>query len=226
MLTLLTYYPGYYMIIKAKQIPWLIKVSGKILTWFLRRRFNKMVINEVDVKPGHSYLLMCNHFSFWDGFWAAYLCWNAIHKKQEMKGFYIMVLKKQMQMNPWLKYFGCFSVAPGTTTVNESLEYAAELLNTPGNLLLMYPQGNLESNHVRDIVMKDGINQIIPQIKGDCQLIWSSNLIEYFESLRPSVYFHMLDCGTNHDFDFKRLGTQINAHHKAAIKKQFRFTED
>ncbi len=143
-----------------------------------------------------------------------------------MKGFYIMVLKKQMQMNPWLKYFGCFSIAPGTTTVNESLAYAAELLNTPGHLLLMYPQGNLESNHVREIVMKDGISQIVTQIKGDCQLLWSSNLMEYFESLMPSVYFHMLDCGTNHNFDFEKLGAQINTHHKAAIQKQFRFTEE
>ncbi len=214
------------MIIKAKQIPWLIKASGRFLTWFLRKRFNRMVIHPVDIKADHSYLLMCNHFSFWDGFLAAYLCWNAIHKKQEIKGFYIMVLKKQMQMNPWLKYFGCFSIAPGTTTVNESLAYAAELLNKPCNLLLMYPQGNLESNHVRKIVMKDGIDQIVTQIKGDCQLLWSSNLIEYFESLKASVYFYMLDCGTNHDFDFDSLGQEINAHHKAAVQKQFRFTEE
>ena len=127
-------------------------------------------------------------------------------------------------MNPWLKYFGCFSVAPGTPSVNESLSHAAELLSTPGNVVLMYPQGNLESNHVRDIVMKEGINDIVQQVKGDCQLLWSSNLIEYFESLKPSVYFHMLDCGTNHKFDFAKLVTQINAHHKEAVQKQFRFT--
>lgn len=185
-----------------------------------------MVVKEVDIRAGHSYLLMCNHFSFWDGFLAAYLAWNAIHKTRGLNGFYIMVLKKQMQMNPWLKYFGCFSIAPGTASVNESLDYAAGLLNTPGNLLLMFPQGNLESLHVRDIVMKDGINYIVPQIKSDCQLLWSSNIIEYFESLKPSVYFHMLDCGTNHDFDFNQLGEKVNAHHKVAIKKQFRFTDE
>jgi hypothetical protein len=214
------------MIIKAKQIPWLMKIAGKFLGWYLRRRFNKLIIRETDIKADHSYLLMSNHFSFWDGFWAGYLSWNLIHKQQELGGFYIMVLKKQMQMNPWLKYFGCFSIAPGTTSVNESLAYAAELLSKPGNLLIMYPQGNLESNHVREIVMKDGISHIIPQIKGDCQLLWSTNLIEYFESLKPSVYFHMLDCGTNHDFDFESLGREINAHHRAAIQKQFRFTDE
>lgn len=215
------------MIIKAKPLPVpIIKATAYFLTWLFRRRFNKMVIKDIPIKADHSYLLMCNHFSFWDGFWAGYLCLHAIHKKQELKGFYIMVLKKQMQMNPWLKYFGCFSVAPGTTTVNESLAYAAELLSQPGNLLLIYPQGNLESNHVRDIVMKDGVSQIVPQVKGNCQLIWSSNFIEYFESLKPSVYFHMLDCGDNRDFNFHDLRLKINEHHKAALKKQFRFSDD
>ncbi len=129
-------------------------------------------------------------------------------------------------MNPWLKYFGCFSVSPGTHSVSESIAYAAELLNTPGNVVLMYPQGNLESSHVRHIVMKEGIEEIVNRVQGNCQLLWSSNLTEYFESLRPSIHFHMLDCGTTKDFDFVKLGQNINVHHKAAVQKQFRFTEE
>jgi hypothetical protein len=216
------------MIIKAKRNPAsLIKGTAYFINWFFRRRFNKMVIRDIDIKAEHSYLIMCNHFSFWDGFWAAYLCLHAIHKKQEMKGLYFMSLKKQMQMKPLLKYLGCFSIAPGTTSVNESLDYAAELLSKPGNILVLYPQGNLESNHVRKIAMKkDGLTYIVPRINGDCQLIWSSNLIEYFESLKPSVYFDMLDCGTNHDFDFEQITSKINAHHRASIQKQIRFTEE
>ena len=185
-----------------------------------------MVINDVEIKAAHSYLLMCNHFSFWDGFLAAYLCVNAIHKKQEIKGSYIMVLKKQMQMNPWLKYFGCFSISPGKASVNESLADAAEKLSTAGNVVVVFPQGNLESCHIRDIEMKDGISTIIPSIKGSCQLIWSSNLVEYFESLKPSVYFHMLNCGTNQNFDFNELNKKINQHHKQAIQRQYRFTDE
>lgn len=215
------------MIIKAKPLhSAVILGTAHLLTWLFRLRFNKMVIRGITIREEHSYMLMCNHFSFWDGFWAAYLCFHAIHKQQKLKGVYIMVLKKQMQMNPWLKYFGCFSIDPGRASVNESLDYAAQILNTPGNVLLMYPQGNLESNHVRRIVMRDGVNQIIPRIKGSCQLLWSSNLIEYFESLRPSVYFNMLDCGTNHGFDFEELKKEVNRFHNDSIRKQFRFTDE
>lgn len=220
-------YHPYYMIIKPKPLPaFLMKGALNFLSWFLKRRFNKLVIKEIDIKQNHSYLLMCNHFSFWDGFLAAYLSQHAIHKNQKSYGFYIMVLKKQMQMNPWLKYFGCFSIVPGTPSVNKSLDYAAELLNKPGNLLILYPQGNLESNHVRKIVMKDGINYIVPKIKGNCQLIWSSNIVEYFESLKPSVYFHMLDCGTNQTFDFAQVDNKINTFHQLSIQKHYRFTDE
>ncbi|SDN15928.1 Acyltransferase [Daejeonella rubra] len=215
------------MIIKAKPLPARWLYWGIILiVKFARRRFNKMVIYPIDIKPNHSYLLMCNHFSFWDGVIAAYLGFNAIYTKDNIKCTYIMVLKKQLQKNNWLRYFGAFSISPYGRSVNESLDYAAEILSVPGNILLFFPQGNLESSHVREIVFKEGLSQIIPQIKGDCQLIWSSNIPEYFESLKPSIYFNMLDCGTNHNFNLEELKAKVNDHHRKSIRKNFRFTEE
>lgn len=213
------------MIIKPKTLPKSIYLFGaKFLSWFLKKRFNKLIIQDIPIQSNCSYLLMCNHLGFWDGFWALFLSYNAIHKKQNLNGFNIMILKKQLQKNPWLRYFGCFSIVPNSKSSAESLAFAAEILNKPGNILIMFPQGNLESLYVREIVVKNGINEILKQVKGNCQLIWSSNLIEYFESLKPSVYFKMLDCGTNADFNFEDLKSKINAHHQQAIQKQFRFT--
>lgn len=215
------------MIIKAKLLPRPIFMAiARIVLWFVSKRFNKLKINPIAIHPNKSYILMCNHLGFWDGFWACYLAYYAIHKENNLNGFYMMVLKKQIQKNPWIKYFGAFSIVPHSKTSTESLTYAAEILNTPGNLLIIFPQGNLESQHVRHIEMKDGIKTIMSIVKGSCQLIWSSNLTEYFESLKPSVYFHMLDCGTEADFDFEALKSKINHHHKDAIKKQFRFTTE
>ena len=214
------------MIIKANPLrfKYLLMVGG-LLAWLFSWRFNKMKIEEVTILKNHSYILMCNHFSFWDGFWAGYLCLKSICKQESnVNGFYIMILEKQLAKNKWVTRLGCFSIAPGTKTVNESLDYAASILDIPGNIFLMYPQGNLESNHVRNITLKPGVEEITKRIKGNCQLLWSTNLIEYFESLKPSVYFHMLDCGTNHEFNFEELRANINRHHKAAIQKQFRFT--
>ncbi len=131
-----------------------------------------------------------------------------------------------MEKNPWLRYVGSFSVDPGKRSIAESFDYAAEILSEPGNLLLFFPQGKLESCHIRNIQFEDGIRQIIPQIKGNCQLIWSSNIIEYFESIKPSVYFNMLDCGTNDAFDFELLKERVNKHHKDALRANIRFTDE
>lgn len=215
------------MIIKAKPFPFfLIKWGSSILMWFIRKRFNKMIINPIEIKANHSYILMCNHFGFLDGFFAYYLIFKMIDKQQKLKGLYTMSVKKQMEKKPWLKYFGSFSVEPGSWSIKESLEYAAELLNTPGNILLFYPQAELESQHIRHINFKDGIKEIINRINGNCQLIWSSNILEYFESLKPSTYFNVLDCGTNHNFDFEKLKESVNNYHFKSMRKLVRFTHE
>jgi hypothetical protein len=215
------------MMIKAKPLPLtLIKWGSSVLMWFFRKRFNKMVINPIEIKPNHSYILMCNHFGFADGFFSYYIAFKMINRQHKLKGLYTMSVKKQMEKNWWLKYCGSFSVEPGKRSVNESLDYAAEILNTPGNILLFFPQGNLESQHIRSIEFKDGIYEIVNRIKGTCQLIWSSNILEYFESTKPSAYCSLLDCGTNHEFDFERLKQTVNDHHLRAMRKMVRFTDE
>jgi hypothetical protein len=183
-----------------------------------------MMIRPADIKPDHSYILMCNHFSFLDGFLAAYLFSKTLLKNGDMKRLYIMSVKKQVEKNPWLRYMGSFSVDPGKRSITESFEYAAEVLSTPGNLLLFYPQGKLESCHIRHIKFETGIAEIVPKIKGNCQLLWSSNLVEYFESIKPSIYFNMEDCGTNHDFNFDTLQQKVNQFHREAIERNIRYT--
>lgn len=213
------------MIIHAKPIPFYVLKKGiNFLTWVFRKRFNKLIINKATIYENHSYMLMSNHFSFWDGFWACYLMHNCIHERGNIKGFYVMILEKQLQKNMFLRYLGCFSIAPGKASISESLDYAAQVLNTPGNVLLMYPQGNLESQYVRKIIVKEGIVEIVNRITGNCQLVWSSNFLEYFESFKPSVYFNMLDCGVAKDFKIEDFTQKINQHHSSAMQKQVRFT--
>ena len=215
------------MIIKSKPLPLPVL---RFFAWFiyliLRLRFNKIVLKQVEIKPAHSYMLMCNHFSFWDGIWAIYLAVYAINKQHPLKAMYIMSVKKQMEKKWWLRYMGSFSIDPGKLSIEESLNYAAEMLDTPGNMLLYYPQGNLESLQVRNIIFKEGVYEIVNRIKGDCQLIWCSTLTEYFESLKPSLYFNLLDCGTNHNFDFDDLKTSVNKFHNQAIQDKMRFTKN
>lgn len=76
------------------------------------------------------------------------------------------------------------------------------------------------SNHTTEILVERGIELLIKNIKGPCQIVYSCALIDYFESLKPSVFFHLFDCGTNYEFDFERLKAQIAAFHAKALKDQ------
>ena len=129
-----------------------------------------------------------------------------------------------MQKNKWLKYMGSFSVEPGRRSIKESFDYAAEVLGQPGNVLLFFPQGKLESSHIRHIQMEHGIKEIAHRIKGNCQLIWCSTTLEYFESTKPSINYNMLDCGTNNDFNFDELKAKVNTYHLNTLNKYVRFT--
>ncbi|MBV8388829.1 MAG: lysophospholipid acyltransferase family protein [Mucilaginibacter sp.] len=191
------------------------KLFAPYLAYRLHKAFKILKHDEVEVLPGHSVLLLCNHFSWWDGFFAGYLTHTFLKRD-----FFIMMQEDHLQKRLFFNRVGGFSINRKSKEVVESLQYAAKLLDDPNNLVTVFPQGALESNHSEGINIERGIDYIVKKIKGDCQIIYYSAFVEYFESLKPSVYFRFLNCGTNHDFDFEKLKDMINTHHKQALKEQ------
>ncbi len=191
------------------------KLFHKYVNYRIRKEFKVMHYNPIAIKQGHSILLLCNHFSWWDGFWAGWLTDNYLHRD-----FYIMMQHDHLEQRKWLGFMGGFSIDRKSKDVITSLNYAASLLAAPSNLVTVFPQGELVSNHTTDITIERGVGHIIKKIKGNCQIIYYSAFIEYFESLKPSVYFHLVDCGTNHNFNFEHLQQQIKQHHQQALKNQ------
>jgi len=191
------------------------KLFAPYLAYRLRKAFKALKHDEVEVLPCHSVLLLCNHFSWWDGFFAGHLAHNYLKRD-----FFIMMQEDHLQKRMFFNRVGGFSINRKSKEVVEALQYAAKLLDDPNNLVAVFPQGALESNHIDEINIERGIDYIVKKIKGDCQIIYYSAFIEYFESLKPSVYFRFLNCGTNKDFDFEKLKAMINEHHKIALKEQ------
>jgi 1-acyl-sn-glycerol-3-phosphate acyltransferase len=194
---------------------WAQALLAPYVAYRIRRAFNVFQHTSVEVKPGHSVLLLCNHFSWWDGIWAGHLAYRHLGRR-----FHIMMQEDHLKQRPYFRHVGGFSINPKSREVVQSLNYTAELLGNPANLVTMFPQGELVSNHAADIHIEKGVAHIIKKVKGNCQIIYYTALIDYFESLKPSVYLHLLDCGTNHDFNFEHLQAKINAFHQQALKDQ------
>ncbi|GAB3914536.1 1-acyl-sn-glycerol-3-phosphate acyltransferase [Mucilaginibacter boryungensis] len=201
--------------IPHKRNAWVQHLFRSYVYYRMRKSFNVLRFNTVNIKPGHSVLLLCNHFSWWDGFLSDWITTQTIHRR-----FHIMMQHDHLEQRKWLRYMGGFSVKKNAKDVVQSLNYTAQLLNNPNNMVTVFPQGELLSNHATDINIERGIGHIIKKIEGDCQIIYYSAFIEYFESFKPSVYFHLLDCGTNKDFDLERLRAQISTFHQQALKDQ------
>lgn len=185
--------------------------------WILRRKFNKIQVHEVELKPNHSILLLQNHISWWDGFWGSYLCYEYF-----LKHFHVMVQEDQLKKFPFFRYKGAFSIKKRSRDVFESLSYAAELLNDPQNLVLMFPQGRLQSMHVTNIEFEQGVFRMMKEIKGPCQVIYCASVIEFMESFKPNVYLHLLDCGVSSEMDLKALPEKVSIFHREALQKQVR----
>jgi 1-acyl-sn-glycerol-3-phosphate acyltransferase len=181
----------------------------------MRSYFNRLVVTPFDPKEGHSILLLCNHFSWWDGLWGNYLAYWHLNRK-----LYIMMQEDHLQKRMLLNLFGGFSINRTSREMIKSLQYAANLLNDKQNLVVVFPQGSLISNHTTEIAVERGIELLVKNIKGPCQIVYSCALIDYFESLKPSVFFHLFDCGIAGELTLEELTKKINGFHQQALKDQ------
>jgi 1-acyl-sn-glycerol-3-phosphate acyltransferase len=154
--------------------------------WLVSKTFHQFLYNEVELDSNRSVLLVANHFSFWDGLILYVLNDKLLHKK-----FHVMILEDTARREGMLRYAGAFSVSKNSRDVLESLNYAAELLNQPGNLLLMFPQGKLYSNFVTRVHFEQGLLKIMKKAEGKFQLLFAATFIQYLKHKKPSVTVYL-----------------------------------
>ncbi|MFD0794270.1 lysophospholipid acyltransferase family protein [Mucilaginibacter litoreus] len=156
----------------------------------VKRAFHEVRFNAINISPDRSVLLLANHFSWWDGFLMYYI--NQILLK---KRFHVMVIEQTVQKIGFFKYMGAFSVSKGSRDIIDSLNYAADLLKDPDNLVLIFPQGKLFSNFIDEVKFEKGLKRITEQSKNDYQLIMAATFIENFKHKKPtaSVYLKAVE---------------------------------
>lgn len=131
-------------------------------------------------------LIISNHFSWWDGFIQILL-----NKKIFKRQFHVMMLEEQLRKFILLTKYGAFSVQKNSRSIIESLNYSVDLLNDDKNLLLLFPQGEIQSIYTDYFKFETGLQYILNNKKTDIQLIFNINLIDYFSDSKPSltIYF-------------------------------------
>lgn len=151
----------------------------------IKKNFNAVrIIGNIDVSD-HSVLLIANHVSWWDGFWVLHLCMNKLNKK-----FHFMMLEKELRKRWIFSYSGGFSIAKGAKSMIESLNYSIDLLKDTNNLVLMFPQGKLQSLYQDEFKFQKGVERIIEKSRGT-KVVFMASLIDYFEHPLPDLYLYL-----------------------------------
>jgi 1-acyl-sn-glycerol-3-phosphate acyltransferase len=157
--------------------------------WYLHSLFRKD-FSRVDVVgrwPVHeqSDLVIGNHVSWWDGFWVYYL-----NKRFLKKKLHVMMLESQLKHRRFLTRIGAFSIEPGSRDMVHSLNYSAHLLQQPGHLVVMYPQGEIASLSAGVLPFKNGVVQVIKKASIQ-QVLFYVALLDYFSHRKPVLTLYL-----------------------------------
>jgi len=188
------------------------------ISWIIKRHFKSITFNDAGIIPQRSVLLVANHFSWWDGLLLYHL--NKIHFK---KAFHIMVLDETIQKFGFMRYIGAFSVNKNSMQVMASLHYAAQLLDNPGNLVVIFPQGKLYSNFVDEVKFEKGLSKIITS-PANFQYVLAATFVENFEHKKPSVYVGLKTMDKNEIDGLTQLQTAYQQHYQSTKLQQTRIT--
>ena len=150
--------------------------------WKIKRNFHGVRIKGEFTDRGLPVLIISNHFSWWDGFWAEYLNMKVFRRK-----FYFMMLDEQLKKHMFFNKTGGYSVKKGSSSVIESLSYTAEILANPGNLVLMFPQGKFDSMHNHNVRFEKGVGYVLGKLQNKIHIIFVANFIEYFSEEKPGL---------------------------------------
>lgn len=201
------------MILKARHHVFIYPFFMRYAVFITKRYFQKVNVLGDIKDTGLPILVIANHISWWDGFWIAYLNETRFHRK-----FHFMMLEEQLRKYWFFNYAGGFSVRKGSRTVVETLHYTSELLKNRGNLVLVFPQGEIQSMHNQHFVFEKGIDRVL-QNKHDVQVIMVASMVDYLSQKKPSLTMYLEeynDAGSDH----QSIEARYNAFYKECVTRQ------
>jgi hypothetical protein len=158
--------------------------------------------------------VVSNHVSWWDGIWIMYLNVNVFKRK-----FHFMMLEDQIRKNKVCNQVGGYSVKKGSRSIIESLAYTAELLKDKQNMVLVFPQGKIESFYTPSIQFEKGFNNVLKKVHSEVQVVFIVNLVDYLSNTNPSLsmYYKEYD---NVNLNAEKMQEDYNQFYAQCIKEQ------
>lgn len=180
----------------------------------LHKYFQKVNIHGEYKSQNSSLLVIANHFSWWDGFIIYYLN-DLLFKKR----FHVLMLEEQLAGRGFLNKAGAFSIKKGSRSSIESLNYCKEILETPSNMLLLFPQGEFQSLYDYPLTFEKGWQRIINE-NSNTEIFMVADLLDYFQNKKPilTVYIEKFDFARFKSIE--KVEEEYNRFYQSAINIQ------
>jgi hypothetical protein len=131
------------------------------------------------------------------------------------------MLENELRKSKILTNLGAFSIVKENRKSIESLKYCTEILQDPENMLLLFPQGRIQSLYTTGFVFEKGaLTYLLKKSKVNFQIIFNINLIDYSSKRKPeiSVYFNYFKPGN--DFTVEDIEKGFNQFAKECLRQQ------
>jgi len=182
--------------------------------------FRRVVLSGEFCDKNLPLLIISNHMSWWDGIWVMYLNIKLFKRK-----FHFMMLEEQIGKFPILNKVGGYSVRKKSRSIIETLNYTNELLSDKKNLVLLFPQGEIQSVYTQKIIFGKGLERILKDNAGKIQLIFLANLIEYFSEEKPTLYTYFQEF-TNPESSLELVEKEYNLFYSGCISENINKSEN
>lgn len=130
------------------------------------------------------------------------------------------MLEEQLRLNMILNRTGAFSIKKSSRSMVESLRYCGELLQKSDNMVLIFPQGEIQTMHSRYLVFEAGLASILKQSPIDIDLIFNVNLIDYFSRSKPSLTIYYKHYALQLPADIREIERDYNDYLCQCIDQQ------
>jgi 1-acyl-sn-glycerol-3-phosphate acyltransferase len=172
--------------IQADHKKWAAFVFDIYLKRLLNRSFYDFrIINDLpQIDRTKSLIVTPNHFSWWDGF---FIYW--LNKKILNKKLYVMMLEEQLKRYWFFQKLGCYSIELNDRNkMITSLKYTLDLAQSSDNLIIIYPQGEIQPYEQRPVKLRDGIDFLTRKSDNHFQILPIAFKIHYVNDRLPIVY--------------------------------------
>lgn len=173
--------------IKANPNPWFNRLFTTYLERLMRKNFSGFhIVNAFPVLPDDRAVLFTpNHFSWWDGF----LIQKIQREFLAQKKFFILMLVKQLKVYRFFNWMGAYGVEQESiSSVMKTVKYTRELLSSPENLVIIYPQGEIQPYGIDELVLQKGITKFAGGEASNSVVIPIAFKIQFDEDKKPAVY--------------------------------------